>query len=717
MKLDSDSLQKHLFWLLLGVVIPVVLVALGFLLFSVAGKINDKKEAVTKAKTDLETVSKGTPKNQRWLTAYEGEKQKWTGKRDEVHQKAWQAQSDLMTWPTKLQPIYQDKYFGDPIDPNDRTEYADSLYKTQFAELYWLPVPFNKANKKEVNVQYKGGPDGFWMFLQPVQWTSGDIPSSENIWLAQENLWVRRELLRVVRQANELVGVFQEVNDDEATEPAKPAAGDKVAGKDKTAPAADKVSAKVKAPAASKAAAKAKPAAADELDHKRFRNHYWELDLVMARNANGERVLRGKLTNIAKRQLALGTTFIVRVQPRADGRTAWVHVDGEPLPAGKSTLIKELPIDQASPEGIFGVEQAYNWRTVPVKRIEMLAMSYPSHRNATRQLMPPNFPSLKPKEGEEALTDPMLGDAGAGMMGGGMMGGGMGPGGMGPGGMPGATDAPGGMMPGMMGGMGMRGGEGMMGGGMMGGGMMGGGMGMGMDMGPLRLHRYIDVTGQVRRLPVALVVIVDQAHIQDFLTAFANSRLRIQTTQVHWQRCYESMKPYGYEFGTEGGVVGPGGMGPGGVGPGAMGPGGMGPGGMGRMGGMMGRGGDADAPGAPMMGRMPGGGMGPAGMGGGMPAVGERGGPMARMGGVGGMMPGGAYRGMNFGGMPGDTDYSGMPGYGMTGMSGYPQEGEIETFNLVELTVYGIASLYERYPPKPPEPEKPAEGEPPAESK
>ena len=43
--------------------------------------------------------------------------------------------------------------------------------------------------------------------------------------------------------------------------------------------------------------------------------------------------------------------------------------------------------------------------------------------------------------------------------------------------------------------------------------------------------------------------------------------------------------------------------------------------------------------------------------------------------------------------------------------------GKTETPNLVELTVYGIASLYERYPPKPPEAAAPAEGGKPAETK
>src|SRR5207244_3597675 len=136
--------------------------------------------------------------------------------------------------------------------------------------LFWLPVPFNKVNKKEVNVQYLGGVDGFWQLLQPVQWVSGEPPTTENIWLAQEDLCVKRELLRVVRQANELVGDFQDVTNEEEAE------------KGKTAPATEKAADKAKAAPVAKTAPK-RAAAADELDHKRFRNPDWKLELDLAR--------------------------------------------------------------------------------------------------------------------------------------------------------------------------------------------------------------------------------------------------------------------------------------------------------------------------------------------------------------------------------------------------------------------------------------------------
>jgi hypothetical protein len=47
-------------------------------------------------------------------------------------------------------------------------------------------------------------------------------------------------------------------------------------------------------------------------------------------------------------------------------------------------------------------------------------------------------------------------------------------------------------------------------------------------------------------------------------------------------------------------------------------------------------------------------------------------------------------------------------------MFGMGQQELEEEFTLVELTVYGIASLYERFPPKPPAPEGSADPNAPA---
>src|SRR5207253_2625143 len=55
-------------------------------------------------------------------------------------------------------------------------------------------------------------------------------------------------------------------------------------------------------------------------------------------------------------------------------------------------------------------------------------------------------------------------------------------------------------------------------------------------------ERYIDVTPQVRRMPVAMVVLIDETFMQDLLRQFANSPLRIQTTQMHWQHAEEGRR-------------------------------------------------------------------------------------------------------------------------------------------------------------------------------
>ena len=166
---------------------------------------------------------------------------------------------------------------------------------------------------------------------------------------------------------------------------------------------------------------------------------------------------------------------------------------------------------------------------------------------------------------------------------------------------------------------------------------------------------YVEITPQVRRMPVGIVVIVDQAYMQDVLLAFANSSLRFQITQVTWQRFRGNLGTGSASDGTGGpggevmigktGVLGTGLTGPGGGDPDT----GLGPGSM--------RG--PRSPGGKF-----GSGSGPPGLG----ALGPMGG-----GGLDGMEMG---RG------------------GLTSVS----EAQL-TSGLVELGVYGIVSLYERYNP------------------
>src|SRR5262249_53536371 len=135
--------------------------------------------------------------------------------------------------------------------------------------------------------------------------------------------------------------------------------------------------------------------------------------------------------------------------------------------------------------------------------------------------------------------------------------------------------------------------------------------------------RYIAVTDQVRRMPVAMLLTVDQQYIPDVLAAFSNyGKMRFQIAHYHWKRHHGPLPgakpqggtgedepgggnaagehdrpkggaPMGPGFAGEGDAargpgMGPAGFGPGGMGPGAgapapggVGPGGIGPGGFG----------------------------------------------------------------------------------------------------------------------------------------
>lgn len=318
--------------------------------------------------------------------------------------------------------------------------------------------------------------------------------------------------------------------------------------------------------------------AKDEIDRQVFENPRWRLELGVTRDE-----LRWRVTNRSPRQQTLALTFRLTFMPK---RTQDLWVDGEPLAPNQSSkeVVVKFP-GFIGLKGIHAVEQVLDWRTAPVKRIDHLQLAYNAHSTTGKPLVP--FPKFAPKD-----DDPTKSAAPSGP-------------GMPPGGMQGTMPMP--MPPN----------------GPMYGERPGGAKG-GNEMG-LERNRYIETSDQVRRMPVAMVLIVDQAHVQDVLTAFAKSRLRFQTTQVEWKRYRGSIQPVVDEGG---GKVAEGDM---------------------RM-------------------RRP---------------------PMAPPGVIGNFRP---------------------PPMARPGVAN-PQEStenDEDSSNLVELALYGITSLYAKYPPKPPASDTPA---------
>ena len=178
------------------------------------------------------------------------------------------------------------------------------------------------------------------------------------------------------------------------------------------------------------------------------------------------------------------------------------------------------------------------------------------------------------------------------------------------------------------------------------------------------------MTPQARHLPVVLRLVVDQAHIHDILASISNSRLRMQITQVSFHHVTGV---------TRASLDGPA---PAGNVPGATRPGGPGA-----------------PPGLPVGGNRPpaagGGPMGPGPMGSGSmtPPAGMM---MPKMPGSGSY--GGSGRTIFGGPRDGDTG-SARP----SGVAGTSTARTLDNARLVELSIYAIASLYDRYPPRPKE--------------
>jgi hypothetical protein len=622
--LDKDTLVKHSFWILAGGYVVLVLVCLSVLMTSVGATVEDEREKLKKAQKLVQDV-KGT-NNEQVVEAYKKQDELVDRKKDEVWSKAWDTQKDMMTWPRDLQTQFQKyKYFGQDIDQFDRAAF-DEKYLTQREDV-WRVVDPVLSNGEGV-VQCK---DRSWAeVLQLDRTFEKKPPSKEDIWLTQEDLWVKREMLRIIHDANQSVARFKEVmpngsveKENKEIKAGSPAEKDAKVAKSETAAAPQDQKGARPAPAPTKT----------DPNHKIFRNPYWEFDLTLAGPDRGKYRLRGKITNISKRKQPLDTKFKVFLQdPRSSDEPSFqpLTVAGLPLAVGESKPIDEPVQEQRAIEGLFGVEQVLNWRTAAVKRLDDLQLRYPSSRTAARTLKPPKFINTNPPESADsssgdasAQTAPAAPERGGPAYG------------------PAAAQA------------------------------------ITTTLNGLEINRYTDVGDQVRHMPVAMVVVVDEEHLPELLAAFVNSKLRIQVNQYHWHHCRDRMRPQLDEEGTPQPAPSSGSR------ERVFNP-------------------PPSTRSAPMAGGRPYGVNNPALLG--TRGGGERGATRPPPGPAYLSGPPGPPRGMAAG--PGPTMPRGLqpgmraPAYPSSG-PGTISEGdeEEEDLNLLEVAVYGLASLYERYPP------------------
>jgi hypothetical protein len=550
MKMDKENFIKYHFWYMLGLLVPLIFLALIMLWTGTAGAISAKQAEIEKSKTTLGGVVKGEARNQKWTDALKKKLEAITGQESKNWKAAWEPQADIMTWPPgDLSEKMKGAYFGDPIEAPLRREYPkEEQYASQIDPIIEIVQPVNSRGEGAVQC----GGTGTWpTFLRTADWSSDPTPSAEEIWLAQEDLWVQRELLRVVRETNDSVARLRKLDNP---------------------PKIDK--------------------AQQEIDHQVFANPTWRIEVALQGEVPKLR-LRWQATNVSKQRQVLGINFTVAF--RGTKATDTLFLDGEPLGPNQSTDPKDRPLggqlEIDRPEGVESVTQVFDWRTVPVKRIDQIALGHHSQRLQSR--------GLKSAPVFTKTADAKAGAAPA----------------------PGAPPSgPRGKAPPAAGGAGPQ-------------------NSADFTEAGLARDRYMELpTAYVRRMPVALELVVDQTSIQDVLTAMANSKLRVQIAQWHWVRFYGDIKPKIETIVAQDGEVKP----PAAAPPAAT---GIGPGGLfGGLGGGRFR--------APQLGRQ-------------APSVGGRAG-------------------------------------GSTARGPRPAMEEQE-WQLVELSVYGVASLYERYPPRSPQ--------------
>ncbi len=672
---NDNALKKHHFWLLLGFVPLFTLIGMFTVSSSVGGEIAKKEGDVRDAKNQIQ--GKLNPKTNYMIERAKKLVDEVSSQQGKLHNTNWERQKHLFTWPANsklLKEIEQKNLkFGDPL-PTDRGEF-DEFRKT---EVYIYE--FSSLNKKDgtyraapgmadrvAPTQFKGG----WeQVLRHVTDFGQAQITKDQVWLMMEDIWIQRSLLDGIRSINEEMSAFRRAkHDKDGTISVDPSYDEK--GNKLTKNASGNLI-KVETP--------------DEEKRKAlFRNRTWAVELELIKEGNDLR-LGGTLTNLTDRLQLMGTgnMMVLNVwfskDPAAEPRQ--FRIGGEFLPgvgANKTALVPELgpdgkprkdrdgkeilvekvvpanvlnivPLDEhiipptINAEEIVRVEQVFDIRTVPVKRIDHLALGKPDSRHGDDvTLLPPQSPPFeKEKEAEPTSGTPSGTDS------------------LGP--MGSATGPPGGMRLGT-GGTGGTATAKKYGG--------GGAISTVIDG---NKKRYLVVNDQVRRMPVGIVVVVDQAYMQDVLLAFANSPLRFQITQVTWTRFRGTLT--GLNPGGSTGEPG---------------------GGIDYRAGTVTFSGPGDPDTRPTT---------------------PRPGPVSPMGPMGPIKPGtgGGPPGTGMGTYPSGYPGPSFPGSGSTGST--VSESQI-TSGLVELSVYGLVSLYEKYvePAKPDEAKTDPKVDPKAEPK
>jgi hypothetical protein len=434
---------------------------------------------------------------------------------------------------------WKTKFSEGSASVNARTDYRDKLYRKQFDDLYRSITGSAEAAPKLdrilAPVEFKNGEAGFKTMMAPTLGVAGaargrpapapgvgagaggrDIdtffekpPLVEECWYAQEDFWVKSEMLNAVRRTLDAVGKFSREEKGFWS-----SVGHLAEHPDR--------------PFSPYAAIKEMPAEGHTYVPEaecRFRNSSWELHLLFEQDKAGKIYVSGNSTlkNVhpshrvqsgsrppAKGELTRGPLQF-RMRQKLDKGDKLpleftLKVKTADMPWNKSESFKdstqEIDVTFVDPRKPFEVEQIYDWYTAPIRRIDEIKTCYHSHRDANVQLKP--HPGFAPKPDEAAAQQPVNPSPAA-------------PPGAGP---PAGPELP-----------------------------------QPTENNGLERNRYLNVTDTCRDMPFALVVVLEQPHLHDFVVQLANSHLRVQITQITFNRV-RNVGPLPVEGGAPGAAPG-----------------------------------------------------------------------------------------------------------------------------------------------------------------
>lgn len=395
--MNKDKLKKHHFWILLGLVPLLVLIAVVTINSGVGAAIETKQAEIKKSQDEV-SAKKGA-KGNALIDKVQKRAADIAAKRTELWDANWKKQFPLFTWPkdgggllTRLNydENGQGLRFGDKAVPTAngeldifrRTEVYLKTYEQMAARI--APTQFGSGAASTGGGgggglgrpgAFGGGAaapragEGWQAVLRHVSEWGQQQPSPYQIWLALEDIWVQRSMIEAVRSVNDEVAKFEKKE---------------------------------------RAGSDGRPLP-DEALHRRFVSRIWDVEVEVKQDGNRQ-VVTGKLTNNTDTLQLLGSGSALVLNVWLDKNAAEpfkFKIGGEYVP-GRGTMTIVTTKDHDIPPGtsvteVAKIEQVFDARTVPVRRVDKLVLGYPDARNAK---VPPVKHPLFPEDEAPAAGGP-----------------------------------------------------------------------------------------------------------------------------------------------------------------------------------------------------------------------------------------------------------------------------------------------------------------------